>query len=190
MAPPSAVVDPRSYTIDGSKLFDLGFAPRWSIHDGVIDLVNRLRVMTGSKATAVGVDRLTRLKALHETGRLDEQLVVTDSTTQRSAELHAMLVSPAGVGTDGLDRVLNSQRAIMADSQYRLKGAWSTKAEDLLSRELQLPDSWDVLAMRSGTDSLTRALWLAGVRAGSKVCLLYTSPSPRDQRGSRMPSSA
>ena len=24
----------------------------------------------------------------------------------------------------------------------------------------------------------------------SKVCLLYTSPSPRDQRGSRMPSSA
>ena len=25
---------------------------------------------------------------------------------------------------------------------------------------------------------------------GSKICLLYTSPSPRDQRGSRMPSSA
>ena len=24
----------------------------------------------------------------------------------------------------------------------------------------------------------------------AKVCLLYTSPSPRDQRGSRMPSSA
>ena len=26
--------------------------------------------------------------------------------------------------------------------------------------------------------------------AGSATCLLYTSPSPRDQRGSRMPSSA
>ena len=26
--------------------------------------------------------------------------------------------------------------------------------------------------------------------AGVKICLLYTSPSPRDQRGSRMPSSA
>ena len=26
--------------------------------------------------------------------------------------------------------------------------------------------------------------------AQQKVCLLYTSPSPRDQRGSRMPSSA
>ena len=25
---------------------------------------------------------------------------------------------------------------------------------------------------------------------GGRICLLYTSPSPRDQRGSRMPSSA
>ena len=31
---------------------------------------------------------------------------------------------------------------------------------------------------------------LAGVAADLDVCLLYTSPSPRDQRGSRMPSSA
>ena len=28
------------------------------------------------------------------------------------------------------------------------------------------------------------------VTIGSQICLLYTSPSPRDQRGSRMPSSA
>ena len=28
------------------------------------------------------------------------------------------------------------------------------------------------------------------LKAGVKTCLLYTSPSPRDQRGSRMPSSA
>ena len=27
-------------------------------------------------------------------------------------------------------------------------------------------------------------------KAAFKICLLYTSPSPRDQRGSRMPSSA
>ena len=27
-------------------------------------------------------------------------------------------------------------------------------------------------------------------KGNSKTCLLYTSPSPRDQRGSRMPSSA
>ena len=38
------------------------------------------------------------------------------------------------------------------------------------------------------------ALWwegyVEGIRAQIEVCLLYTSPSPRDQRGSRMPSSA
>ena len=31
---------------------------------------------------------------------------------------------------------------------------------------------------------------LVGVCCNRNVCLLYTSPSPRDQRGSRMPSSA
>ena len=30
----------------------------------------------------------------------------------------------------------------------------------------------------------------AEVKAGAQACLLYTSPSPRDQRGSRMASSA
>ena len=30
----------------------------------------------------------------------------------------------------------------------------------------------------------------SGRRLTLKICLLYTSPSPRDQRGSRMPSSA
>ena len=33
-------------------------------------------------------------------------------------------------------------------------------------------------------------LILLGLSFGGYVCLLYTSPSPRDQRGSRMPSSA
>ena len=47
--------------------------------------------------------------------------------------------------------------------------------------------------------ALTRTMCLAGVdlisgaarrRRVENPCLLYTSPSPRDQRGSRMPSSA
>ena len=42
---------------------------------------------------------------------------------------------------------------------------------------------------------LVAALWLqdklkSESEEGDMVCLLYTSPSPRDQRGSRMPSSA
>ena len=40
--------------------------------------------------------------------------------------------------------------------------------------------------------SYGRDVWRAGVKdsKSSQICLLYTSPSPRDQRGSRMPSSA
>ena len=167
--PPAAVVDPRSYTIDGSELAARGFEPRWSVHDGVIDLANRLRVNANAKATDVGVQRTERLTDLHESDQLCAQLRRVDTTERATDELHAMLISPAGVGQRGLDRVLESQRAIMANSQYRLTGAWATKAEGLLMDELALPKSWDVLAMRSGTDSLTRALWLAGVRAGSKV---------------------
>ena len=33
-------------------------------------------------------------------------------------------------------------------------------------------------------------IWVAAAMDPSNRCLLYTSPSPRDQRGSRMPSSA
>ena len=33
-------------------------------------------------------------------------------------------------------------------------------------------------------------MWILSFPQHAKCCLLYTSPSPRDQRGSRMPSSA
>ena len=39
-------------------------------------------------------------------------------------------------------------------------------------------------------DLKTLNVLLDETRRRCKVCLLYTSPSPRDQRGSRMPSSA
>ena len=44
-----------------------------------------------------------------------------------------------------------------------------------------------------GTFSVIYAAWLMyekNWREEDEDCLLYTSPSPRDQRGSRMPSSA
>ena len=34
------------------------------------------------------------------------------------------------------------------------------------------------------------AAWVSNYFVGAKNCLLYTSPSPRDKRQSRMPSSA
>ena len=38
--------------------------------------------------------------------------------------------------------------------------------------------------------TLSKAHGLAGIRTGYGICLLYTSPSPRDRQKSRMPSSA
>ena len=60
------------------------------------------------------------------------------------------------------------------------------------SSGLQLPIIWDItngIQILPGTDGgLAEA---QGVSADGEIsCLLYTSPSPRDQRGSRMPSSA
>ena len=39
-------------------------------------------------------------------------------------------------------------------------------------------------------DMLLEIIFMAAVCGANNACLLYTSPSPRDQRGSRMPSSA
>ena len=49
---------------------------------------------------------------------------------------------------------------------------------------------FDVLIIGAGINGVStfRELALNGVSV--LLCLLYTSPSPRDQRGSRMPSSA
>ena len=42
----------------------------------------------------------------------------------------------------------------------------------------------------SVTDAVAQGLSVSKAKRLRGICLLYTSPSPRDQRGSRMPSSA
>ena len=62
------------------------------------------------------------------------------------------------------------------------------------ARALQMPMASDIEKENAGQTDLMRANWLkfnpTGSRAKFKICLLYTSPSPRDKRQSRMPSSA
>ena len=43
---------------------------------------------------------------------------------------------------------------------------------------------------RAINQAAKEVIWIKRVLHECDVCLLYTSPSPRDQRGSRMPSSA
>ena len=54
----------------------------------------------------------------------------------------------------------------------------------------QSPNIVELDEATAGVDILTEARELEVHTALSNSCLLYTSPSPRDQRGSRMPSSA
>ena len=56
-----------------------------------------------------------------------------------------------------------------------------------IAATLDVPDTGDVLV--DGVSVLVEPR-LARMKIGYMSCLLYTSPSPRDQRGSRMPSSA
>ena len=79
--------------------------------------------------------------------------------------------------------------------------------------ECQTEDTWEKKKIEDLTEALEQALQLAVARENDEdapvdaaavdaalvrndkggefwACLLYTSPSPRDQRGSRMPSSA
>ena len=61
-----------------------------------------------------------------------------------------------------------------------------------LAIEVERQHKWDVLVMKDGSEiwGKIESETDQEVAIVPKGCLLYTSPSPRDQRGSRMPSSA
>ena len=76
---------------------------------------------------------------------------------------------------------------ILRGGQFLVK---ETKCEDVFTLE---DLSEEQRMMRDSTkEFVDRELWAHWEKFENKdyACLLYTSPSPRDQRGSRMPSSA
>ena len=80
-----------------------------------------------------------------------------------------------------------SQMVIHGDTVY-LAGqvALGAPGESVADQTRAILGQIDALLAEAGTDkskALTATIWLCS-------CLLYTSPSPRDKRQSRMPSSA
>ena len=61
-----------------------------------------------------------------------------------------------------------------------LQDQLSTKQNQLDSTQLALSEAATAQALAQAAEQTLK----------TQLCLLYTSPSPRDQRGSRMPSSA
>ena len=86
--------------------------------------------------------------------------------------------------------------ASMADQLKDLGFHYATQAAVSISvDDLRIPGEKQQLLQEAeeqitATEERYRLGEITEVERHTKVCLLYTSPSPRDQRGSRMPSSA
>jgi len=166
-------LDRRICPVDDSLFRAMGFEPRWSMANGVTDLLTRLAVANATRPTTVGVDRHGRLEELRSSGVLNSDLRsgVLGLSASMGVGGSAPLVSPAVLDAEPLERVAVAQRQVLSTSRYRMQGAHASHVEYLLAERLNLPDDWGVLALRSGADALARALWLAGVRAGASVVI-------------------
>ena len=70
-------------------------------------------------------------------------------------------------------------------------GTWGTKTNTNLSIVEQISGGYTTQAVSdSGDTTLSVTDGGTGATLAHRVCLLYTSPSPRDRTRSRMPSSA
>jgi len=66
-------IDPRSYQVDFSKAKrELGFTPKWSPYDGVVELKNMFDTLDLHDFS--GYVRLAKLKSLMEDGKIDKDL--------------------------------------------------------------------------------------------------------------------
>ena len=83
----------------------------------------------------------------------------------------------------GVDETLDLQQG----SSLTLAGVVS---DDGLPTTGNLSSSWSVISQPSGATVVFADATDPQTSVSMNACLLYTSPSPRDQRGSRMPSSA
>ena len=102
---------------------------------------------------------------------------------------------PAGVGAAltfsvepaydkaAVDAVAESLKSVNSNARFAFPTLTKSKMDVVLNSNFfpKNQDTTEPLSTTGGTVDATQAF---------SICLLYTSPSPRDQRGSRMPSSA
>ena len=88
-------------------------------------------------------------------------------------------------------------QAISVIGGFRAQGRTAARAREMIDEALRLQDAGAFCVVlecvpgnvaKAVTDTLE--IPTIGIGAGNGTCLLYTSPSPRDMRRSRMPSSA
>ena len=118
--------------------------------------------------------------------------------------LSNVLLSAEGDSLHLTSTDLDIEAIDVADADVASEGAVTAPAQTLFDVVRKLPSGADVelelqsenqrLAIRSGRANFALPTLPASdfqtMSGEAGDCLLYTSPSPRDQRGSRMPSSA
>ena len=107
------------------------------------------------------------------------------SIHRQSRQLSLKLCANASYGFTGSDVSPLGGKAL-AESCVRWGNWYCRRARDVIEAEVEGAE-----VLYAQTDSLfIRLPGRSHAEAAAEGCLLYTSPSPRDQRGSRMPSSA
>ena len=129
---------------------------------------------------------ITTMAAVLDAAALSNNWILIDRTTNRSAKSATaeLLLELAMEQTDQRPTVL------VIDTLERLQQYTSEKAK----QQLQLLASLDSASFSPGEcedlGGVSPVEWPYAPNEYLDPCLLYTSPSPRDKRQSRMPSSA
>ena len=111
----------------------------------------------------------------------------------RAGELRFLLVSLiiAVAALSSVGFFVDRMRAGLNRDAHQLLGAdLVIRADEPIAAAMRKEAEQRGLQLADTTVFPSMAIAGEGEQAVSKLCLLYTSPSPRDQRGSRMPSSA
>ena len=147
------------------------------------DVINQIKV-TQSANTLYSVDR----QVDPVTGRL-ESITAGANEAKYYYYNHSDLVRQVSLSHTGQLRLTNARNY---DVLNRLSNTTYYKVEGGVAPIALQAYDYDTLNRRSKTTLLDASYWdyTYNDRNEVKDCLLYTSPSPRDQRGSRMPSSA
>ena len=154
---PLPEIDTRSYRIDTSRFIDTGFRYQWTLEQGLGLLVRQLRY---EKSKEPEQDRVTVLNSVfNDVSHLDTQPKSIGAVT------------PSRLSDVAHTAYVNDLSQIVSRSSYRLSGAHCSDAEQMLASEYRTGADHRVLMMRSGTDSLMRALQVLGIKAGDYVAV-------------------
>ena len=150
---------------------------------------------TGSAASASTVDRLMlatkRIGFLERLHSPERPVLVFDGATGTSLQQMDLTADDfGGLALEGCNENLVFTRpdAVQAVHRQFLEAGCDVIETDTFGATSTVLAEYDI--QDKAFELNKRAAELAREMAAAYSCLLYTSPSPRDQRGSRMPSSA